>query len=124
MIQAVWGLFKSPKTLLVIVALGAVGWGLKRANDTLQDYVAVKQTVVEMTQEAEKYAASIETLQRQIAQKDRAILIADRARQRAEEALVQYREIETSIIDNVKEEDDGEIAPVLRDTLDALGRLR
>ena len=57
------------------------------------------------------------------AQKDRAIATADAVRIELEETRDAYEAIQRDAI-NVKEEDDGTVAPVLRRTLDALDGLR
>lgn len=69
------------------------------------------------------YEDTIRVMERVAAQKDKALEAADAARAELEALRPTYEEIWRNAITSTKEED-GEISPVLRGTLDALDGLR
>ena len=122
-VSALWGVLKNPRILVYLVALGAacmVGW---KTYGHFQTYIALRDTVTELRHKAEELTNTITVLETKMEMAKRAQAVADEARRRAEAMAARYRSIE-SRINETKEDDDGPLAPVLRDTLDALGGLR
>jgi len=117
------GFLKSPKVLMALAVAALLGMGLWRGSNLISDYGDVRQQVTRLEAAKEALEANLETAAEALKQAENAYVIAEEARARATERLRTYTLIEDQI-DDTETADDAPLSPVLRNTLDALDRLR
>lgn len=110
------------KRVLYVVGGAVVAFVIYVGANFIDDKYEAEAEVVRLEQQVEAKDEAIRILNQVAAQKDSAIEAADAARAELEALRETYDEIVRDA-DTVKDEDDGEVAPVLRRTLDALGRM-
>ena len=121
MIAAFFAKFSLRKTLYALAAVGAIWLGCATYNAIDNAIENAKQIIV-LEGVIEDQKDAIRILQESEAQRIAAQEAADAARAELEALQSTYDEIRRGIATS-PEEDDGEIAPVLRRTLDQLGGL-
>jgi hypothetical protein len=111
------------KTILYGAGGIALGYAIYVGASFIAEKFELEQELTRLELVIDDYEEDIAVLVAAAAQKDRAIATADAVRIELEETRDAYEAIQRDAI-NVKEEDDGTVAPVLRRTLDALDGLR
>lgn len=112
----------SLNNVMIFLATAAVAFAVWQGAGFVKDKIAADIAVVRLEQQIEDQNEAMQVLKLAAAQRESAVAAADAARVELEDLQTAYDEIVRDS-DTVKDEDNGEIAPVLRRTLDALGRM-
>lgn len=112
--------FKNIVRILSLVAVLATGFVGYRA---FTNYTEALNLAAERGRQIEELYTTIKTHRMELARIETNLMVAEQTRKRAEAEAERYRTL-TDRINNAKETENGAIAPVLRNTLDALRELR
>ena len=104
-------------SLVAVIGLGVVGYF------GVRNYLDLRDLAEERGRQVEVLYQSIETYKIELTRIETNLKVAEETRALAEAAAEQYRALQNRI-NNTKETDNGTLAPVLRDTLDALRGLQ
>jgi transcription termination factor NusB len=121
-VLALGGTLLRPKNLLAtlcitcVLGLGYIGWR------TIDSFAEMRETLVANRYEMQLLQSRIAAFEIEAKRVERALRIADDVRREMQEQNRLYEELTDGIV-GAKEEYDGEVAPVLRSTLDQLGRM-
>jgi len=118
------GFFKglSANSIMYFLAACVIVFGLWQGYGFVNDKIEADKKIVTLEMEVQTNEETIRILNEAAAQKDRAIEAADAANSELDALNPQYDDIRRNA-DNVKDEDDATLAPVLRRTLDTLDGL-
>jgi hypothetical protein len=111
------------KQLLYAAGAAALAAFIYFSATFVNDKYEADREIDRLELQIDTYEDTIRVMERVAEQKDRALEAADAARAELEALRPTYEEIWRNAITSTKEED-GEISPILRGTLDALDGLR
>lgn len=111
--------FLNPRRLMIAGAALLAAWLAWQVWGFVDQALEDRETVIQQQLTIELRESEIETLQTRMAQAEEARRIAEIARRQAEEREGELRQIRDAAV-GAGDERDGEIAPVLGDTLRAL----
>ena len=110
------------KTVLYALAAAAVAFAVWQGVGFVNDKFEADRKVDVLERQVDDYVETVRVLEESAAQKERAQSTADAVRTDQQRLRFNYGAIRRDAA-SAKEEDDGEAAPVLRRTLDALDRM-
>lgn len=115
--------FISPRSVLITIAGMCIAAGVYFATDYIHDKTAAEAAVVQLQGVVKAKEEAVRILTQAALQRNAAQATADAARVQLAILQTSYDEIIRKV-DQSNAEEDGQIAPVLRDVLNSLGGMR